>query len=349
MTASARIQVEDVRDELRIEDVAEHYCLCRYTGRATTRLPRCPNCKAESSSNAIVINFLKQTWGHFGQGKREGGECYGDALSLIGACEGLDPERREDFAKIVEIAATIANVPARELTPEEREQRRVARERRNAEREAELLRDEERRLRDAGIKAHFDWSTKIRGRRNRAGMTYLRQRGLDASYLVEGDYVRFDGYGNPSVQLWGFDGELVNVVRRRRDEGEPKCCGLEGCPTTGSLSGRLQEITAGTNTIITEGVIDTLTAITKWPGRLVLGAHGAGQLSSLVAAAAPRVKETGGKLVLIPDSDDIGKRQMIRAGERALEAGLVMDQTLLVIELAPHHDLNEAHCNGWKP
>ena len=73
-----------------------------------------------------------------------------------------------------------------------------------------------------------------------------------------------------------------------------------------------------------------------------------GQLPALVEAAAPRVRDAGGKLVLIPDDDDIGKRQAIRAGEAALKAGLVMDKTLLVVEVTPHHDLNEAHCAGWK-
>jgi DNA primase len=110
----------------------------------------------------------------------------------------------------------------------------------------------------------------------------------------------------------------------------------------------VQEIAKGVNTIVTEGVIDTLTAIVKWPGRTVLGAHGAGQLTAIVEAAAPRVKATGGKLVLVPDGDDVGKRQMVRAGEKALAAGLVMDSTLIVVEVAPHRDLNEAHCKGWK-
>jgi hypothetical protein len=99
-----RISLDDVRAELRIEDVAARYGLGKRTGR-TDRLEQCPRCGATSSSTAIVINYRKQTWGHFGRGKREGGDCYGDAIDLLSACEG-DP----DFDRVLALAAGIAGV-----------------------------------------------------------------------------------------------------------------------------------------------------------------------------------------------------------------------------------------------
>jgi DNA primase len=129
----------------------------------------------------------------------------------------------------------------------------------------------------------------------------------------------------------------------------PKVLGLAGCPTAGTLCGRVAEITNGASVIIAEGVIDTLTAIHRWPGRVVLGAHGAGRMTRIVETVAPIVLAKGGKLVLVPDGDDVGQRCAIKAGEAALAAGLEMDRTLIVLDLGGYKDLNEAHCAGWKP
>jgi hypothetical protein len=338
-----RLDPDHVRDELRIEDVADHYGLGD-PGHDVRRVPTCPYCGAKSTG--VTIDTRSQRWGHFGHGKREGGRCYGDALDLIAACEQLD--RHRDFDRVLTLGATIAGVEARDLTPEEREARRIERERRNAERLKQLEADRVKRYRDAKFRAAQDWHTMIRGRWNAAGMRYLRSRRLDPGPLIEGDYVRFDAYGNVAVPLYGFDGDLINVVRRTINGTEPKTPGLKECPTEGTLSGRIQEITAA-STIVCEGVIDTLTAVQRWPGRTVLGAHGAGNMEAVTAAAAPRVLAAGGKLVIVADDDETGQRAALLAGKAALRAGLVMDETLLLVDLGGHKDLNEAHCKGWRP
>jgi hypothetical protein len=58
--AGPRLDVEDVRAELRIEDVAARYGLGKRTGR-TDRLKLCPGCGATSCSTAIVVNYRKGT------------------------------------------------------------------------------------------------------------------------------------------------------------------------------------------------------------------------------------------------------------------------------------------------
>lgn len=349
--SAARIDVNDVRLELRIEHVMERYGLhARKRGRAI-RLPECPSCRLHSSSKAVWINTRKDTWGHFGHGKREGGSCYGDAFDLIAVCESLD--RRRDWQRILEIAAKIAGVDARPLTDAERAERRAYHERMRAERDRLAEIEETKMLMEAKLKATATWQRLASQRRNIALRAYLRTaRKLNPEPLIEADHVRSDLLGNVHVPLWSLDdGELVNVVSRAISEKNtgPKVLGLAGCPTAGTLCGRLAEIQAGSKVLIAEGVIDTLTAIQLWPDHVVLGAHGAGRLTQIVEAAAPIVHAKGGRLVLVPDGDDVGQRCAINAGEAALDAGLEMDETLVVVDLGDHHDLNDAHCAGWKP
>ncbi len=349
MTATAKLDVADVRSALRITDVVAHYQL-KGRGSRRFRMNECPKCGQSSSSNAIEINPAKNTWGHFGHGKQEGGDCYGDALDLVAACESLDTKR--DFARVLEIAAEIAGVDARIVSDDERAARRAERDRVAAERAAEAERQEAAMLREAKLKASRTWQRLAGGRNNFTMLAYLRSRGLDGARLVDHDYVRSDYLGNVHVPLWSLDdSEIVNVVHRVIDETNtgPKVLGLAGCPTAGTLCGRVLDITDGASVIVTEGVIDTLTAIVRWPGRVVLGAHGAGRLAGIVETVAPTIRAKGGKLVLVPDTDDVGAKAAVRAGEAALAAGLEMDRTLIVLDLGEHKDLNEAHCAGWKP
>jgi hypothetical protein len=346
---TARINLDDVRSALHIADVADYYGLGR-PGLAKRRLPSCPRCGADSSSKAIVINTVRNTWGHFGHGKEEGGDCYGDAIDLVAACEGLDTRR--DFAAVLKRAAEIAGVDP-DLTDAQRVVQRAERERQEADRQRQADREEATMVREAKLKASATWQRLARSRHNRAGKAYLQAvRELKAEALVEADHVRFDLLGNVCVPLYApDDSELVNVVSRIISETNtgPKVLDLAGCPTSGTLCGRVLDIEAGSTVVIAEGVIDTLTAIRLWPDAVVLGAHGAGRMTSIVETVAPIVKTKAGKLVLVPDGDDVGQRCAIKAGEAALSAGLVMDETLIVIDLGVHHDLNAAHCAGWRP
>ncbi|MCX5747913.1 MAG: hypothetical protein NT062_36070 [Proteobacteria bacterium] len=188
---------------------------------------------------------------------------------------------------------------------------------------------------------------------NITGDAYLRRRGFAGAAvrrLIEEDYCRCNADGDVCVGMWSYvDGDLVNVARRvlAPKEDSPKTPVLTGCPITASLVGRVQEIRAG-DTVIAEGIIDTLTAVILWPNGLAIGAHSAGQLGALVAAAAPRVKAIGGRLLLVPDRDERGKAAAKVAIKIALEAGLRINETLIIVDVAPFKDLNEAHVAGWR-
>lgn len=347
MTATpSRIDIEDVRAELRADDVINAYGLRVRRSGSKYRLAECPRCRASSGSHAIVINPDKGTWGHFGHGRAEGGSCYGDMLELVAACEGWD--RRRDFAKLLEKAAKIAGVEARSLTDAERADRRVCREQQRAERDRQQQRDAEAALYGAKWRAAGEWYPLAREHLD-GGERYVRGRGLHPRTLALRGHLRFTRAGDVAVPLFAFDGDLVNVVRRVIAPFSPgdKIRVLPGCPQRGSLLGRVQDIGPGV-TVIVEGVMDALTAAQLWPDRLVLGASGAGQLHAVATEAAPLVRAAGGTLIIVPDGDEVGQRCAIRAGEAALAAGLVIDRDLLVLEL-PHHDLNESHCRGWKP
>lgn len=346
MTAT-KLDLDEVRSELRIVDVINHHGIKVHRSGRKLRASVCPKCGASSSSDAIEFNPARDSWGHFGRGKSEGGDCFGDALSLVAVCAGLDIKR--DFPAVLEAAAKIAGVEARQLTEEERAQRRAYRAQRDAQRAREAEIEEAKALAESRLKASARWKSLGHNTKTSTARAYLRHRGLATDALFDHDYVRSDLPGNIVVPLYSIDdSELINVVTRKNSDDEPKVIGLPGCPTSGTLCGRIADIEQGSTVIITEGVIDTLTAVTIWCGRVVLGAHGAGRLSMIVETAAPIVKARGGKLVLVPHADDVGQRCMVRAGEAALDVGFAMERDLFVIEFPPHKDLNEAHCAGWK-
>lgn len=275
----------------------------------------------------------------------------GDTLDLLARLEALDP--RCQFASVLERAAAIAGVIATS-NPAVRERRAAARARAaDAERREERASARRRRDRARTLSRHV-WSCLVhdhlRGRR------YLETRALDVSALRARDVVRFhpfgwrrdDEPGDPAVALHDWDGAFLNIVRRRITADEPKAPNLRGAPNDGTLVGHLAQIRAGGTVVVTEGVVDTLTAILAWPHAAVLGAHGVEQLARVVAAAAPRVVAARGRLVLVPHPDRVGQDAAVEAAARALEAGLAMDRDLDVLELGAR-DLNEAWCAGWRP
>jgi len=347
VTAATKLDVEDVRDALDVEDIVSHFALKVRNRGSQLRMTLCPRCGDTSSSEAIAIDKRSGRWIHHGRERDAGGECSGDALDLVGACAGL-----KDFPSVLALAAKIAGVEARALTDAERAERRVFRQQRQAERQRQAEAEQIVIVREAKVKAASTLQRLARTRETRTCAAYLRSRGLDGTRLLQDDHVRSDLIGNPHVTLWSLDdSEPINVVCRMITpvDGKPTHPGLYGCPTSGTLCGRILDIVKGSTVVITEGVIDTLTAIHLWPERVVLGAHGAGRMACIAETVAPIVLANGGKLVLVPDSDDIGQRNAIKAGEAAMAAGLEMDNTLIVVELGAHHDLNAAHCAGWKP
>ena len=345
ITIPVRIDVEDVRAELQVDDVLRRYGLKYRRSGSQYRLKECPRCHEKSSREGITIRLSSGLWSHFGRERKNGGECSGDLLELVAACEGWD--RRRDWLRILTRAAEIAGVEARPLTSEERAARRVDRARREQERRRAEATEEEQAHAARRLNASVEWRRYTT--HHEEGLDYLRSRGLEPRPLIEAGHVRFSCDGDVCVPLWDFGGELCTVVRRVRAPKNPadKVFVARGGTQKGTLLGRIQEIDSH-DVVLVEGVMDALTAVQLWPDRLIIGASGAGQLRRVVEHAAPRIREHGSRLWLVPDGDDIGQTCALHAGQAALEAGLVMDRDLLVIDLG-HHDLNDAHRAGWKP
>ena len=347
------IEREDVRAELHASDVLQTYGAKFRKRGSEYRMATCPRCNETSPRQPVAISSRDGQWIHHGRERGIGGTCSGDVFDLVAAFEGVDPKR--DFPKVLERAAKIAGVDARIMTDIERATRRVLRERRAADRDRQDAIEDAKMLVESKIKASMAWS-RLRGLTRQgprpwtpAGDAYIRSRGLDPRRLIEEDYMRCSAVGDLCVGLYSYQGDLVNVARRviAPAEGEARMLVESDCPIVGSMVGRVQEITSA-DTIVTEGIVDTLTAVQLWPKGLALGAHCAGQLPALVAAAAVRVKACGGRLLIVPDGDDVGQRAAARAVDVAVDAGLVADQTLIIVDLGEHGDLNAAHVAGWR-
>ena len=301
----------------------------------------CARCGERSRRDAVSVCIETGLWTCHVCGAS------GDVLALLAGYAGLDA--RTDFPRVLELAADIAGVgPV--IEPAELERMRQTRRDIEARQRVEREADEAQRLEEAKFRSAAEWKRLIRNRHHQDGDAYLRGRGLYGWSLVEAGAVRFAASGDVCVPLYGFDGDLVNVVRRvlAPAEDAPKVLGLGACPTTGTLLGRVQDIIRGAVVMLVEGVFDALTALQLWPDRVIVGAHGAGRLPAIAAAIAPRIVEAAGTLWLVPHRDDTGERWTVRAGEVALAAGLSVDHTLRILELE-HKDLNDAHRAGWKP
>lgn len=351
MTARLRPDFSDVRDELTVGAVLRAYptVRARRTG-SQYRLRECPRCHARSKREAVAINATTGAWCHHGHERAAGGECSGDLVDLVAALEGLDARR--DFALVRKRCEEIAGVDCSVESESDRATRRALRDRQTEERRrlAEL---EERERRDRAVQvasAHWHGLS----RRHQDGESYLGGRGIDAGPLIERDLVRFEPSGNVAVALHTSDGQIVSVVRRviAPRDGAPKVLTLAGCPSTGTMIGALPDIVGERDVVLVEGLTDSLCASLAWPSAVVLGANGAGRLPRIAAAAAPRVRLAGTRLLLVPDDDEVGARAMTEAGKAALAAGLVYRRTLRVVDCGATtdaKDLADAWQTGWRP
>jgi hypothetical protein len=276
----------------------------------------------------------------------------GDLMNLLARLASLDV--RHDFACVLQLAAAVTGVDAGQLPGEQRAQR-VAELRRadEAQREAERVLVQRQRL-AARARAGRLWCRLALD--HPRGRLYLEQRGLDVDALVRRGVARFqrfgwrrsDAPGDPTVALYDWDGVCLNLVRRRVATDEPKAPGQRSMPTDGTLIGRVVQIRPGRDVILTEGVVDSLTAVLAWPDAVVLGAHGAGHLARVAGVAAPVIRARGSRLLIVPHSDRVGQDAAVVAATRALDAGLSIGRDLELLELGDR-DLNEAWRAGWRP
>lgn len=322
------ISSSDLRDALSVADIIERYGLRAKRRGSQYRLTECPRCHERSSREAIAIDARSGQWLHHGHEKAAGGVCSGDILDLVAACEGLDCGR--DFPRVVEAAQRITGA----LADVDIEERR----RRAAERAAADAREEAARHAASRSTASTEWERLPR--RCSRGEAYLLGRGLSVS-----DDVRFPHDGI-AVAVRDPDGTPISVVTRRY-EGL-KVCALKDCTTKGTMIDATRSIVHGRDIVITEGVVDSLTARAAWPSATVLGANGAGAIPRVAEMAIIRAKLAATRIFLVPHDDEEGIAATTTAGRLAIAAGLELGESLFVVSL-PAKDLNDAWRQGWRP
>lgn len=335
---TALIDLAEVRHALTMRAVLDAYAhQTRRSGRDEVESKACPR-RADHSRRAFTANMRTGLW-----------RCYpcgiaGDPIRLVAEFERLSD--RDDFPAVLARAAEIAGVGPSPLSAEERRER-AAIWRRESERRAAAARRERAELELRAVPTATRYWEQL-ATRDPHGEAYLRIRGVVD--VLERGVIRFDPRhsGSPAIALHTSRGEIRNVVRRRPPElGEPKTPGLSQCPTAGTLVGSL--LAVGPVTVVTEGMIDTLTAPLAWRDATVLGAHGAHNLAAIVRAAAPLVARRGGKMVIAPHNDAAGIAACAVAGQAAVDAGLDVRAGSLEFASYPAKDLNDAWRQGWRP
>lgn len=341
-------QLDEIRDELRrrIEDVFTSNGAELRRFHRQWRTGTCPACGQRSRGDAVNVDLERGVW-HCKYLPCGAG---GDAIDALARFQGLDTRR--DWPQVIELAADFAGVQLHDEPVDARTatERALEREQRRREREAE-------RTRRAAVAAAAEAQAieRARGiwprlaRHDDRGERYLAGRGLAPALLIAAGAVRFMRDGSPAVALHNSAGELVNIVKRAIDGSEPKTPGLFGCPTPGTLVGKVPDIMAGAFVVVVEGVVDSMTAAEAWPRAVVLGAHSAGNYGDVARMAAERLHAVGGgRMALAIDRDRAG----LIAGTAAADAirGSGLDPARVdVLRLGSSHDLSDAYAAGWRP
>lgn len=332
----SRIDADEVRSVLQPRSVLEYYGWKYKRSGDELESTSCPD-RGDHSRRALLLNSKTGRWQCFPCGTS------GDLFAFIGAVERLSMPG--DFRRALEKAAEIAGVGPSELTDDERKQRALAWARKREEDEAADRRA--RAARDAAAipvaTAHWD-SLPTKSKR---GFDYLCERRVGDVILCAG-VVRFDA-DSPAVRLFSSSGETRNVVSRRLPElGEPKTPGLFACPSSGTLINHVAQISEGSDVVLTEGVMDSITARLAWREAVVLGAHGAGNLAKVASVAAPVAARQRARLLLVPHQDKAGVLRAVEAGKAAQIGGLSIAKGSLAVVKHGHKDLNDAWCAGWR-
>lgn len=232
-----------------------------------------------------------------------------------------------DFAAAVRELASLGGV-AEDDDPAVAAEREARARKAAAEREAKRARaDRARQRKRAAAEKRADRYWEWLDRHCEPGLAYLRRRGVSAA-AADVRYLRAHDDDPESPPRWTHacvalrdaQGKIANVVRRRLGAGEPKVSGLKGAGPKGAFGDlRVLADTEGP-IVITEGVFDWLTARAVAPDRLVLGAHGAHQIATIVelvlAADGDAARVRG--LVFVPHRDEN------RAGQRAVNKGIAV-------------------------
>lgn len=339
MTTSA-IDVDEVRAALQPRAVLEFYGWKVKRSGDEFESSACP-ARGDHSRRAFLVNASSGRWRCFPCATS------GDLFDFIAAVERLNMPA--EFSAVLAKAAEIAGVGPSTLSAEERDAKRA--EWKERQRVAEQKEREERKARDAAAietaTAYWDSLDATNAR----GIEYLRARGVEAVLDIP-NAVRFDPKhgGAPAIPLFNWKGQIHNVVVRRFPEfGEPKTPGLPRCPTWGTLGMRIELAEAHLDTVITEGLFDTLSALVVFRKVAVFGGHGADNVPKIVKRVAPFIARSVGRLFLVPHQDRRGFEVSVQAAEHALDAGLSIRGGSLAIIKHPEKDLNDAIRAGWRP
>lgn len=351
---TGRIEADAVRAALTGGMVLDVYAPeARGRGGRTQSLRECPQCKRRQRRIACKVDRDTGRWIHH-SGPGGAAVCKGDALDLVAAFEGLDARR--DFQRVLELAARIASVKpdidSAELARIQAQHRaaREARDRRAAK---------ERARGEAKVPALWE----ALDRRHLRGERHLTGRGLDPAELRRrGDVVRFYRDGSSAVLIHDLEtGAPINIIRRQIDR-EPKILSLDlgnvlgaddvvsTFSTLGTLAGRVTDIDPdGVDVaVLVEGMTDSLAALLAFPTCAIVGANGWRMMPRIAAAIAPRLVAARGWLLVAVDDDEQGIAGAGDAIRVAIDAGLVLDESVRAIELGAHHDLADAWHAGWR-
>jgi hypothetical protein len=319
------------------------------------RFAVCPTCGQRSRIDAVTANEATGLW-HCHPGR-----CSGDVIAMVAGFAGLNV--RAQFPQVLAMAAELAGIAA--ASNAERTQRRSLMAQRERARMEQQQRELQAKAASGAEIARECWNSLAHT--SAAGQAYVIERGLRG--IETCSQLRYSQPGWPCVELFAFNGELCNVITRRFDDAvptpwpqssnqrwphilrstdEPKVRGLRGCTTIGTMIERICNITDNRDVVVPEGVFDALTARLVWPDAIVLGANGVGNLPAIVAATSPLIRDHGGRLLLVVDGDDAGIRGAKRAIASAVAARVPVAR-IVIVDIADHHDLNDAWRAGWRP
>jgi hypothetical protein len=338
--SAGRIEIDDVRSALSAQLVVDAFGWKVRREGAELVSSACP-ARADHSREAFKINSATGRWQCFVCGTA------GDLFDFIAGVERWSV--RDDFAKVLAKAGEIAGVGPSIADETERAAKRAEFAKRRAE--AELRDQEERARRDSqAVPTATAYWNQLPTTHER-GLQYLAQRAVDEVRECFPDLVRFDPKhnGSPAIKLYSSDGSIRNVVARRVPElGEPKTPGLKDCPTAGTFINAICQIETDRDVVITEGVVDSLTARLMWHEAIVLGAHGAGNLAKIGSIAAKSAALARTRIIIVPHQDKTGWETAMAVCRLAVDAGLSFRRGTLHIVQHGHKDLNDAWRAGWR-
>lgn len=324
------------------------YYEVRRRGRMQWSVQLCPSC-GQLKRGSVSIHAESGKWKchHCG--------AHGGLLDLVGGYAGIDA--KTSFHRVLGLAATIAGVPhgvADEDYSKLLEDHRV---RRAAQVAAEDGRRARMRARMPSIWEQLD-------RRSVPGESYLRDRNIDPEVLRARDAVRYSHVGDPAVRLRDLATGEVTGIQYRMLRGDVKLTCQPWSQASGAcLLGRVADLEQTRLAIVVEGLADTLVAHLLWPDASVFGAPGAEQLEAIGSTVGSAVARCRGRLLVVPDDDDVGVKHTTRAVIAATTAGLeLVDQLrehdeakMQIVDLGlnlagqRHHDLADAWAHGrWR-